>query len=97
MVQWDPKITTLPGLYLLSVGVLKPLSAVLRIDLCGTYTLRMTNVYACLVNLYIIRNIQKRLYPERKVSIVYMQYIRLLLPIIKYDWNMAPEIQLRIP
>jgi alpha-1,2-glucosyltransferase len=78
VVQWDPKITTLPGLYLLSVGVLMPLSAVLRIDLCGTYALRMTNVFACFANFYIIHNIQKRLHPERKVSVVYMQQIHFI-------------------
>lgn len=83
MIQWDPKITTLPGLYLLSVGVLMPLSTVLRIDVCGTYALRMTNVFACFANFYIIHNIQKRLYPERKVSIVYTQqnHVTFFLPI----------------
>lgn len=41
--QWDPKITTPPGLYLLIVGILKPLSTLLRvplIDLCTTGALR---------------------------------------------------------
>nr|CAD7261322.1 unnamed protein product [Timema shepardi] len=33
--KWDPKITTLPGLYLLSVGALTPLTAVLGKDLCN--------------------------------------------------------------
>ena len=68
-MQWDPKITTLPGLYLLSVGVLRPLSSVLSIDVCGTYALRMTNVFGCFANFYIIYNIKKRLFPERTVSI----------------------------
>jgi hypothetical protein len=74
MMQWDPKITTLPGLYLLSVGVLMPLSSVMRVDLCGTYALRMTNVFACFANFYIIYNIQKRLYPERRVCKVHMYW-----------------------
>jgi alpha-1,2-glucosyltransferase len=69
MMQWDPKITTLPGLYLLSVGVLRPLSSILTIDVCGTYALRMTNVFACFANFYIIYNLQKRLFPERTVSV----------------------------
>ncbi|XP_021916423.1 uncharacterized protein LOC110828218 isoform X2 [Zootermopsis nevadensis] len=53
-------------MYLLSVGVLMPLSSVLGIDLCGTYGLRMMNVFACFANFYIMYNIQKRLYPEMK-------------------------------
>ncbi|XP_069694039.1 dol-P-Glc:Glc(2)Man(9)GlcNAc(2)-PP-Dol alpha-1,2-glucosyltransferase isoform X2 [Periplaneta americana] len=64
--DWDRKITTLPGLYLLSVGVLMPLSTLLRWELCGIYALRLTNVFACFANFYIIYNIRRRLRPERE-------------------------------
>lgn len=44
--EWDPKITTLPGLYFLTVGTLKPISWFLSDpDVCSSvYTLRCINV-----------------------------------------------------
>lgn len=43
---WDEKITTLPGLYLTSVAILKPFIG------CTPYTLRFINLAASCINLY---------------------------------------------
>nr|CAD7396447.1 unnamed protein product [Timema poppensis] len=64
--QWDPKITTLPGLYLLSVGALTPLTAVLGRDLCNVYFLRFTNLVGCFINFYVLYGIQQKLHPGKK-------------------------------
>nr|CAD7457287.1 unnamed protein product [Timema tahoe] len=64
--DWDPKITTLPGLYLLSVGALTPLTAVLGRDLCNVYFLRFTNLVGCFINFYILYGIQQKLHPGKK-------------------------------
>lgn len=61
--QWDPKITTLPGLYFISVGVLMPLSALFGTDLCSIYGLRAVNLVVSSVNFYLIYNITKILHP----------------------------------
>ena len=56
MPQWDDKITTLPGLYLLSVGVLGYLSG-LQQPTCTLYLLRMVNLLfsvGTLITLYSI-------------------------------------------
>ncbi|KAG8267203.1 glucosyltransferase [Homalodisca vitripennis] len=62
--EWDPKITTLPGLYYISVGVLMPLSALTGVDLCCVYGLRAINLIVSAVNFYLIYNISKRLHPN---------------------------------
>uniref|UniRef100_A0A1B6LAR4 Dol-P-Glc:Glc(2)Man(9)GlcNAc(2)-PP-Dol alpha-1,2-glucosyltransferase n=1 Tax=Graphocephala atropunctata TaxID=36148 RepID=A0A1B6LAR4_9HEMI len=62
--EWDPKITTLPGLYYISVGVLMPLSALTGVDLCSVCGLRAINLIVSSVNFYLIYNIVKRLHPS---------------------------------
>ena len=44
--QWDSKITTLPGLYLFSIGLNGPVSWVLGRQLCDVFSLRVTNLVA---------------------------------------------------
>ncbi|GLG98771.1 Putative Dol-P-Glc:Glc(2)Man(9)GlcNAc(2)-PP-Dol alpha-1,2-glucosyltransferase, partial [Gryllus bimaculatus] len=64
--EWDSKITTLPGLYLLSVGVLKPVSWLIGKDICNVYALRITNLTACVANYYLLYTIQTKLQQSRK-------------------------------
>ncbi|XP_063851577.1 putative Dol-P-Glc:Glc(2)Man(9)GlcNAc(2)-PP-Dol alpha-1,2-glucosyltransferase [Scylla paramamosain] len=44
--EWDAKITTLPGLYLFSIGLNGPVSWVLGRQLCDVFSLRVTNLVA---------------------------------------------------
>ncbi|XP_071544183.1 dol-P-Glc:Glc(2)Man(9)GlcNAc(2)-PP-Dol alpha-1,2-glucosyltransferase [Panulirus ornatus] len=44
--EWDSKITTLPGLYLFSIGLNGPVSWVLGRPLCDVFSLRITNLVA---------------------------------------------------
>ncbi|CAK1554484.1 unnamed protein product [Leptosia nina] len=53
---WDPKITTLPGLYLVSSII-----SVLNLD-CNTYYLRLVNLIASCVNLIIFAFLLKFIY-----------------------------------
>ncbi|XP_031343660.1 putative Dol-P-Glc:Glc(2)Man(9)GlcNAc(2)-PP-Dol alpha-1,2-glucosyltransferase [Photinus pyralis] len=46
---WNPKITTLPGLYLISAAILGPL------QLCSVYGLRFTNLLGSFLNLILFR------------------------------------------
>ena len=63
--QWDPKITTLPGLYLFSVGILRPLhllspsqfQSLISQSLLSTCTvpaLRAVNILAAITNLVLL-------------------------------------------
>jgi len=57
--QWDPKITTLPGLYLFSVGLLRPLHFLISPSLpliatCSVAMLRSVNLLIALTNLLLI-------------------------------------------
>ncbi|KAL3852475.1 hypothetical protein ACJMK2_016113 [Sinanodonta woodiana] len=61
---WDPMITTLPGLYMLSVGVMAPIGPLLSLDsaqICSPLTLRLMNVFFCLGNFCLIYTILKRM------------------------------------
>ncbi|XP_026558668.1 dol-P-Glc:Glc(2)Man(9)GlcNAc(2)-PP-Dol alpha-1,2-glucosyltransferase-like isoform X2 [Pseudonaja textilis] len=55
--QWDPMITTLPGLYLLSVGILKPAGWLFGWSeniLCSTGILRFINLLFSIGNFYLL-------------------------------------------
>lgn len=58
--QWDPKITTLPGLYLFSIGIIRPLiwatDGVVE-DLCSVLNLRLVNSIFCAGNLFLLYSI----------------------------------------
>lgn len=59
--QWDPKITTLPGLYLVSMLFLAPF------NLCFIYWLRFVNLAASVLNLILFYNLL-RLYNKNEVA-----------------------------
>lgn len=51
--QWDPKITTFPGLYLVSTVLNYPLGT------CSTWSLRLTSLLASVVNVWLICQIRR--------------------------------------
>jgi len=62
--QWNPKITTLPGLYLFSVGLLRPLhvlgnSTGVFLDLCTVPALRSVNILVGLTNLVLLHSLTR--------------------------------------
>ncbi|XP_069101368.1 dol-P-Glc:Glc(2)Man(9)GlcNAc(2)-PP-Dol alpha-1,2-glucosyltransferase-like [Argopecten irradians] len=65
--SWDPMITTLPGTYLASVGVLYPVSMVTQqklADVCITATLRSINIIFTTANCYLLLCISNVLNPQ---------------------------------
>ncbi|XP_053572575.1 dol-P-Glc:Glc(2)Man(9)GlcNAc(2)-PP-Dol alpha-1,2-glucosyltransferase [Bombina bombina] len=69
--QWDPMITTLPGLYLASVGIVKPVSWLFGWSdsvVCSPGMLRFINLLFSLGNLYILYLLICRLHNKNKVS-----------------------------
>jgi len=71
--DWDPKITTLPGLYLISVGIVSPLNCVTslftgdKLDLasCSTQNLRSQNVVFGLLNFILLYCLTGQLHGEK--------------------------------
>lgn len=61
LLQWDKKITTLPGLYILSAIFLLPFKQ------CSTFALRLTSLFASIVNVCLIFEIRRCL--QQKVRI----------------------------
>lgn len=78
-LQWDPKITTLPGLYFLSVGMLKPISLLLsNPELCSSvYALRCINVLLSTGLLYVVYSLLKQIHGFK----VGKQYLFLIYPV----------------
>ncbi len=69
--QWDPMITTLPGLYLASVGLIRPVVWLADLKgsvVCSSAMLRFINLLFNSGNLYIIYLIICRLHIKDKVS-----------------------------
>ena len=63
-------ITTLPGLYLATVGIVKPLGTLFSIPvstLCSTFWLRSVNVFFATGNLYLLYRLVKKLHQSDKV------------------------------
>lgn len=70
VVQWDPMITTLPGLYLVSVGVIKPvvwLTDLTGAVVCSTAMLRFINLLFNCGNLYLLYLLICKLHLREKV------------------------------
>ncbi|UYV71795.1 ALG10 [Cordylochernes scorpioides] len=64
--QWDPKITTPPGLYLLSTGILKPLQLLgPAYFACTPANLRLINLLFSCGNFYLAYCITNHLHPQR--------------------------------
>ena len=65
--QWDPKLTTLPGLYLISVGILHPVSKFFDQIVCESVHLRLINVVLSLITLLIIVRISEQIHGGKHV------------------------------
>lgn len=61
LLQWDPKITTLPGLYVVSVTYLKVVGWIIGLELCNVRGLRVFNVFLCLANFIVIYRLQRQI------------------------------------
>nr|CAI5847127.1 unnamed protein product [Callosobruchus analis] len=71
---WDPKVTTLPGLYLTSSLLLGPLG------LCQLYYLRFTSLLASFVNILLIQILFTKYNPEGKWTNIGSSFTLALLP-----------------
>ncbi|PFX18520.1 putative Dol-P-Glc:Glc(2)Man(9)GlcNAc(2)-PP-Dol alpha-1,2-glucosyltransferase [Stylophora pistillata] len=66
--EWDPKITTLPGLYLISFACLRALAFLVGHELrvvCSTFFLRMVNTLFLMGNVWLLRQILFRLHCDK--------------------------------
>ncbi|XP_078276015.1 dol-P-Glc:Glc(2)Man(9)GlcNAc(2)-PP-Dol alpha-1,2-glucosyltransferase isoform X4 [Rhinoraja longicauda] len=67
--EWDPMITTLPGLYLVSTGIIKPVSWLLgwtEAVVCSTAMLRFINLLFNTGNLYLLYVLLCRIHQKDK-------------------------------
>ncbi|CAH1153548.1 unnamed protein product [Phaedon cochleariae] len=71
--EWDPKVTTLPGLYMISSLILGPLK------LCSTYWLRFTSLGASLVNMVLFYVLFKK-YEKNEWSNILSALTMALIP-----------------
>ena len=68
--KWDPMITTLPGLYLLSVGVVKPARWIFGWSehvVCSIGMLRFVNLLFSVGNFYLLYLLLRKVQPRHKV------------------------------
>ncbi|XP_066846069.1 dol-P-Glc:Glc(2)Man(9)GlcNAc(2)-PP-Dol alpha-1,2-glucosyltransferase isoform X2 [Anser cygnoides] len=69
-LQWDPMITTLPGLYLLSVGVVKPAAWLFGWTgaiVCSTGMLRFINLLFSAGNFYLLYLLLLKIHQKNKM------------------------------
>ncbi|XP_062051045.1 putative Dol-P-Glc:Glc(2)Man(9)GlcNAc(2)-PP-Dol alpha-1,2-glucosyltransferase isoform X1 [Lepus europaeus] len=71
LAQWDPMITTLPGLYLVSVGVVKPATWIFGWSehvVCSIGMLRFVNLLFSVGNFYLLYLLFRKLQPRHKAA-----------------------------
>ncbi|XP_043964238.1 dol-P-Glc:Glc(2)Man(9)GlcNAc(2)-PP-Dol alpha-1,2-glucosyltransferase [Gambusia affinis] len=71
--EWDPMITTLPGLYLVSVGIIKPVAWFANLSsstLCSTSMLRFTNLLFNCGNIYLLYLLISKLHQRDKARLL---------------------------
>ena len=69
-VQWDPMLTTPPGLYLFSIGVLKPVCWFFHIPpsvVCDVAWLRCINIIFAVTNLYLLVALTRKIHGHSQV------------------------------
>ncbi|XP_071816104.1 dol-P-Glc:Glc(2)Man(9)GlcNAc(2)-PP-Dol alpha-1,2-glucosyltransferase-like [Apostichopus japonicus] len=69
--EWDPMITTPPGLYVMSVALIQPVSQLLQVereDICTTHVLRMTNIFFAVMNFFVLDALYRRIHRDNRVS-----------------------------
>ncbi|XP_041350519.1 putative Dol-P-Glc:Glc(2)Man(9)GlcNAc(2)-PP-Dol alpha-1,2-glucosyltransferase [Gigantopelta aegis] len=69
--SWDPMITTLPGLYLISVGILEPIAKVLQLttmELCTPLVLRSINLLFMTGNVWLLSRLITVMHFSKKES-----------------------------
>ena len=66
--QWDPKITTLPGLYVITVGILNPFSTWCQQIFCDPVHLRSINVLLSSLTCLILQRITTQIHGSKHVS-----------------------------
>ncbi|XP_013408858.1 putative Dol-P-Glc:Glc(2)Man(9)GlcNAc(2)-PP-Dol alpha-1,2-glucosyltransferase [Lingula anatina] len=67
--EWDPKITTFPGLYLISLGVLKPVGWLMGWDedtTCSVLNLRAINIMFSIGNFYLFLALIRKIHGKDK-------------------------------
>ena len=68
LFQWDDKITTLPGLYIVSVGILNPISQWTGQMFCDPVHLRAINVLMSALICLILQRINVQIHGDKHVS-----------------------------
>ena len=69
-LQWDDKITTLPGMYLVSVGILNPISFLAQRILCEVSHLRLINTVLSSICFLILQRIVVQIHGAKHVSLI---------------------------
>ncbi|XP_031626049.1 putative Dol-P-Glc:Glc(2)Man(9)GlcNAc(2)-PP-Dol alpha-1,2-glucosyltransferase [Contarinia nasturtii] len=76
---WDQKITTFPGLYIFSAILLWP-AQLFGMDLCSTFALRLTSLFASIINVVLIYEIRRNVL--QKVNSIKIAFETLILSIM---------------
>ncbi|PRP80027.1 hypothetical protein PROFUN_12314 [Planoprotostelium fungivorum] len=82
-LEWDPKITTFPGLYVVAVAYAKLLQlspvAIMDGDTCSSIPLlRSLNIFFAAGNLILLYKILSKLYPEENRSLLSLKALTLI-------------------
>ncbi|GFT46990.1 dol-P-Glc:Glc(2)Man(9)GlcNAc(2)-PP-Dol alpha-1,2-glucosyltransferase [Trichonephila clavipes] len=85
--EWDPKITTPPGLYLLTVGILNPVSKITNLDVDKLACFRLVNICFTIGTIYVVYRILQHHHKENESRILLLSSFNITIFPVLYFFN----------
>lgn len=82
--EWDPKITTPPGLYLTTVFLLIPLSGLTGVELNKIQSFRLINLFFCIGIFYLLFKILRKYHEGYEMRIYFLAALNLAMFPVSY-------------
>ncbi|GFR33363.1 dol-P-Glc:Glc(2)Man(9)GlcNAc(2)-PP-Dol alpha-1,2-glucosyltransferase [Trichonephila clavata] len=85
--EWDPKITTPPGLYLFTVGILNPVSKITNLDVDKLACFRLVNLCFTIGTIYVVYRILQHHHKENESRILLLSSFNITIFPVLYFFN----------
>ncbi|GIY68629.1 putative Dol-P-Glc:Glc(2)Man(9)GlcNAc(2)-PP-Dol alpha-1,2-glucosyltransferase [Caerostris extrusa] len=85
--EWDPKITTPPGLYLFTIAILRPFSKITNLNVVEIACFRFSNIIYTVGTIYIIHRILQHHHKKREPRVLLLSSFNITTFPVLYFFN----------
>ncbi|GFU04698.1 putative Dol-P-Glc:Glc(2)Man(9)GlcNAc(2)-PP-Dol alpha-1,2-glucosyltransferase [Nephila pilipes] len=85
--EWDPKITTPPGLYIFTVGILNPVSKITNLDVDKLTCFRLVNLCFTTGTIYVVYRILQHHHKEVESKVLLLSSFNITIFPVLYFFN----------